>query len=187
MTAAPKKALLIVDIQNDYFPGGKMELVGSEAASRSAGELLAAFREARLPVIHVQHISVRPGATFFLPDTDGVRIHPNVAPIASEAIIQKNFPNSFRDTGLLEHLRQNEIGELIIAGMMTHMCVDATTRAAADFGLTCLLAHDACATRALSFGGTTVPAEHVHGSFLAALSGAYATVRPAKELAPRPS
>jgi len=177
------RALLIVDIQNDYFLGGKMELEGTEPASLRAGELLAAFRKRGLPVIHVQHISVRPGATFFLPDTDGVKIHDNVAPAAHETVIQKHFPNSFRDTGLLEHLKQTGVGELVIAGMMTHMCVDATTRAAADFGFPCVLAHDACATRSLSFGPTRVPAEHVHCSFVSALSGAYATVKSASDLA----
>jgi nicotinamidase-related amidase len=175
------RALLIIDIQNDYFPGGKMELEGSEPASLRAGELLAAFRERRLPIVHVQHISTRPGATFFLPDTEGVQIHGNVAPAAAETVIQKHFPNGFRDTGLLEHLRRAEIQELVIAGMMTHMCVDGTTRAAADLGFRCFLAHDACATRALSFGGTKVPAEHVQCSFLSALSS-YATVQPAKDL-----
>ena len=178
-----KKALLIIDIQNDYFMGGKMELEGSEAASLRAGELLAAFREHRLPVVHMQHVSVRPGATFFLPDTEGVRIHANVAPAAQETVIQKHFPNSFRDTGLLEHLKQMGIHDLVIAGMMTHMCVDATTRAASDFGFQCFLAHDACATRSLSFGATKVSAEHVHCSFVSALSGTYATVQSAKELA----
>jgi nicotinamidase-related amidase len=176
------KALLIVDIQNDYFPGGKMELEGSEAASRRAGELLAAFRERRLPIIHMQHVSTRPGATFFLPDTEGVRIHASVAPAEHEAVIQKHFPNSFRDTGLLERLRQVSLDELVIAGMMTHMCIDATTRAAADLGFKCSLAHDACATRSLTFGATTVSAQDVHSSFLAALNGAYATVKPAGEL-----
>ncbi|HEY6174932.1 MAG TPA: cysteine hydrolase family protein [Kofleriaceae bacterium] len=176
------KALLIIDIQNDYFLGGKMELEGSEPASLRAGELLAAFRKRRIPVIHVQHISLRPGATFFLPDTDGVKIHDNVAPADHETLIQKHFPNAFRDTTLHDHLRQTGIRELVIAGMMTHMCVDATTRAAADLGFTCSLAHDACATRALAFGGTKVPADHVHSSFLAALSGTYAAVKPAAEL-----
>jgi len=176
------KALLIIDIQNDYFLGGKMELEGSEPASLRAGELLAAFRKRRLPVIHVQHISVRPNATFFLPDTDGVKIHDNVAPSPHETLIQKHFPNAFRDTALREHLQQTGIRELVIAGMMTHMCVDATTRAAADLGFTCSLAHDACATRALTFGATQVPADHVHSSFLAALSGTYAAVKPAAEL-----
>jgi nicotinamidase-related amidase len=177
-----KKALLVVDIQNDYFPGGKMELHGSEAAGARAGALLAHFRDRGLPIIHVQHISVRPGSTFFLPDTEGVRIHPGVAPAADETLIQKHFPNAFRDTRLLDHLRQHAIEDLVIAGMMTHMCIDATTRAAADLGFRCALAGDACATRALTFGGTTVPADHVHASFLAALSGAYATVRPTGEL-----
>ena len=176
-------ALLIVDIQNDYFPGGKMELEGSDAAGQRAGELLAAFRERRRPVIHVQHISLRPGATFFLPDTDGVRIHARVAPLDHETVIRKHFPNSFRDTGLLEHLRGAGIEELVIAGMMTHMCVDATTRAAADLGFRCSLAQDACATRALAFGDTQIPAAHVQGSFLAALSGTYAIVKPARDLA----
>jgi len=178
----PKKALLIVDIQNDYFPGGRMELEGSDAASLRAAELLAAFRERRLPVIHIQHVSLRAGATFFLPDTEGVKIHTNVAPLDHETLIHKHFPNSFRDTALLDHLRQTGIEELVIAGMMTHMCVDATTRAAADLGFRCSLAHDACATRALTFGATKVPAEHVQCSFLAALSGAYAAVKPASEL-----
>jgi nicotinamidase-related amidase len=176
------KALLIIDIQNDYFLGGKMELEGSEPASLRAGELIAAFRKRRMPVIHIQHLSTRPGATFFLPDTDGVKIHDNVAPAAGETLIQKHFPNAFRDTTLLEHLQTTGIRELVIAGMMTHMCVDATTRAAADLGFTCSLAHDACATRALAFGDTKVPADHVHGSFLAALNGTYAAVKPASQL-----
>jgi len=178
------RALLIVDIQHDYFPGGRMELEGSEPASLRAGELLAAFRKRRMPVIHIQHISLRPGATFFLPDTDGVKIHDHVAPAAGETVIQKHFPNSFRDTSLRDQLEQAGIRELVIAGMMTHMCIDATTRAAADLGYTCFLAHDACATRGLSFGATKIPADHVHASFVAALSGSYATVVPASELVP---
>jgi nicotinamidase-related amidase len=177
------KALVIVDIQNDYFPGGKMELEGSEAASLKARALLTAFRGRRLPIVHVQHVSVRPGATFFLPDTEGVRIQANVAPAPGETIVQKHFPNSFRETSLLEQLRQAGAQELVIAGMMTHMCIDATTRAASDLGFKCLLAHDACATRALAFGEKKVPAEQVHYSFLSALNGAYASVQSAQELA----
>jgi len=176
------KALLIVDIQNDYFPGGKMELEGSEAASLKARTLLTAFRGQRLPIVHMQHVSLRPGATFFLPDTEGVKIHPNVSPADGEKVVQKHFPNSFRDTALLEHLRRTGVQELLIAGMMTHMCIDATTRAASDLGFKCFLAHDACATRALAFGDRKIAAEQVHYSFLSALNGAYATVQAAQEL-----
>jgi len=169
-------ALLIVDIQNDYFPGGKMELVGSTEASLHAGELLQQFRERKLPLVHIHHISTRPGAAFFLPGTEGVQPHENVKPLPEEIIIQKSFPNSFRNTPLLDHLKQERVEHLVIAGMMTHMCIDATTRAAFDHGFTCTLAHDACATRNLSFGDRVVAAEQVHLAFLAALSAIYAKV-----------
>lgn len=176
------RALLIIDIQNDYFPGGAMELVGSPEAGTQAGKLLQAFRQKQLPVIHIQHVSVRPGATFFLPNTRGVQIHESVAPQAGEAVLQKNFPNSFRNTPLLEHLRKLDIEQLVIAGMMTQMCVDSTTRAAADLGFRCLLAHDACATRALAFGGASVSAENVQTAFLAALNGLFAKVQPTAQI-----
>ena len=178
-----KPALIIIDIQNDYFPGGKMELEGSIDASLQAAKLLDAFRAKGLPLVHIQHVSNRPGASFFLPDTEGVKIHANVAPRAGETVMQKNFPNSFRGTGLLEHLRALGADHLVIAGMMTHMCVDATTRAAFDLGFSCALAHDACATRALAFGEQRVPAAQVHAAFVAALAGLYAKVQSAAEVA----
>jgi nicotinamidase-related amidase len=176
------KALLLIDIQNDYFPGGAMELVGSPQAGIQAGKLLAAFRQKSLLLIHIQHISARPGATFFLPDTAGVQIHESVAPIAGETVFQKTFPNSFRETPLLEHLRKLEVTQLVIAGMMTQMCIDTSTRAAADLGFQCLLAHDACATKALSFGGATVSAGNVQTAFLAALNGLFARVLSVEEI-----
>ena len=182
MMRAMNQALVIVDIQNDYFPGGSMELVGSDAAAVEAARLLAAFRERGTPIFHIQHVSTRPGAIFFLPDTEGVKIHESVAPLASETVITKHFPNSFRETGLLEALRAAKVERLAIAGMMTHMCIDATTRAAADLGFQCELAHDACATRDLSFGGSKVAARDVHTAFLASLNGAFAKVIAAKDI-----
>ena len=175
-------ALLLIDIQNDYFPGGAMELVGSVEAGQRAAMLLAAFRSKGRPVIHVQHISTRPGAGFFLPNTRGVEIHECVAPTEGETIVRKHFPNSFRETPLLEHLRSRNVTGLVIAGMMTHMCVDTTTRAAADLGFACKLAHDACATRALSFGGATVAAAEVQTAFVASLDGFFAKVQAAADL-----
>ncbi|MDD2319752.1 MAG: cysteine hydrolase family protein [Geobacteraceae bacterium] len=176
------KALLLIDIQNDYFPGGAMELVGSVVAGAKAGELLQAFRQKVLPIIHIQHISTRPGAPFFQPDTAGVRIHESVFPATGEALFQKNYPNSFRETPLLKYLRDHRISELVIAGMMTHMCIDTTVRAAADLGFPCVLAHDACATRALTFGGTAIAAENVQLAFLAALNGLFAQVLSVQEI-----
>ena len=175
-------ALLIIDIQNDYFPGGAMALHAPEAAAAQAAKLIAAFRGRGKPVIHMQHISTRPGATFFIPDTKGAEIHESVRPAAGETVFRKNYPNGFRETPLLDHLRGAKISQLVIAGMMTHMCVDTTTRAAADLGFACSLAHDACATRPLAFGGVQVTAEQVQVSYLAGLNGLFAKVLPAAEL-----
>lgn len=175
-------ALLIVDIQNDYFPGGALEVPGSVAAGERAAALLAAFRQRRLPVVQVRHVATQPGATFFLPDTPGAEIHACVAPQQGEPVIVKHFPNSFRDTPLLDHLKNLGVGRLAICGMMTQMCIDATTRAARDLGFQCLVAADACAARPQSFSGRTVTAGDVQAAFLAALNGIYAQVATAGEL-----
>jgi nicotinamidase-related amidase len=171
-----KKALILVDIQNDYLPNGRMELKGSEAASINAGKILYDFRENKLDVFHIRHVSTRPDATFFLPETSGAEIHTNVKPVNGETVIIKYFPNSFRGTHLFDMLKEKEITELVICGMMTHMCIDATTRAAKDFGFNCILIGDACATRDLVISGITVMADDVHNSFLAALNGFYSSV-----------
>ncbi|MGD0971076.1 MAG: cysteine hydrolase family protein [Desulfobaccales bacterium] len=171
-----KKALLLVDIQNDYFPGGRMELVGMEEAASQTQALLAAFRRRQWPTYHIQHVSIRKGATFFLPDTPGVQIHASIAPREGETVINKHFPNSFRDTGLKKRLDAAEVGELVICGAMSHMCIDASTRAAVDHGFSCVVIHDACAIRDLVFAETLIPARQVHGAFMAALASFYAGV-----------
>jgi nicotinamidase-related amidase len=178
----PDTALLVIDIQNDYFPGGAMELEGADAAGAKAAQALKSFRDKKLPVIHVRHLSVRPGATFFIPGTTGAEIHQGVKPGANETVIEKNFPNSFRNTGLEAHLKGLGVKNLVVAGMMTHMCVDASVRQAADLGYKVTLLADACATRAQSYGGETVPARQVHHAFLAALNGFYAKVINTHEL-----
>jgi nicotinamidase-related amidase len=155
-------------MQNDYFPDGKMEVDGAVKASENAKKLLAKFREEKLTCIHIQHISIREGASFFLPDSQGTDIHKNVAPVQTEIIIQKNFPNSFRETDLEKNLKINEIDTVVICGMMSQMCIDATTRAAFDKGYKCIVAHDACAAISLSFNGSDIPSGQVHGAFMAA-------------------
>lgn len=171
-----KTALLLIDIQNDYFPNGKMELSGAIEASENAKKLLGKFRKSKDPVIHIQHLSARPDASFFIPETAGVEIHNSVKPLSSETVIKKHFPNSFRETKLLELLKSQNIEKLILCGMMTHMCVDATTRAAKDYGFECIVIGDACATKDLEVNGETVSAKDVHTSFLAALNYYYSRV-----------
>jgi nicotinamidase-related amidase len=180
-----KTALILIDIQNDYFPGGRKPLVSSPEASQQAARLLDHFRLRSLPVAHIMHIAASPQATFFLPDTAGIQIHAAVAPLEGEFVVLKHSPNSFLNTTLLDHLRELEVERLVAAGMMTHMCVDATVRAASDLGFEVWLAQDACATRDLDFENKTIPASHVQAAFLAALQDAYACVMPTSEILER--
>lgn len=175
-------ALLIIDLQNDYFPGGNLPLVDMEAAAEHAGELLAAFRAAQQPVIHLQHLSIRPGSTFFLPDTPGAEIHPAVAPLEHEPVLRKHFPNGFRETGLQAVLEAHGADALLVCGAMSHLCIDTTVRAAFDLGFRCSVAADACATRDLRFGDRPLPAADVHAAFMAALAAPFARVAPTAEL-----
>jgi nicotinamidase-related amidase len=174
--ALAETALVLVDIQNDYFPGGAMELCGADAAGERAAAVLDRFRTAGAPVVHVRHESARPGATFFLPGTPGADIRACVAPRAGEAVLTKAYPNSFRETPLAAQLAAVGAKRLVVCGMMTHMCVDATVRAAFDLGYAVTVAGDACASRDLVYEGRAVAAADVHAAFLAALAAVYATV-----------
>lgn len=84
-------ALLVIDVQKDYFPGGKMELIGSVEASNKIKNIIESFRNRREPIIHVQHIAAKPDATFFLPGTEGMKFHENSLPGQYEKVIRKNF------------------------------------------------------------------------------------------------
>jgi len=177
-----KTCLILIDIQNDYFAGGRMTLAGMEQAAANARLLLQAFRRTGSNIIHVQHLSLGSNAIFFLPETHGVQAHILVAPLEDETVVTKNFPNSFHDTPLLETLQKKNITDLLFCGAMSHMCVDATVRAGFDLGFHCTVAEDACATRDLCFKDTRIQASAVHASFMAALSGTYATVLTTKEI-----
>ena len=98
------RGLLIIDIQNDYFPGGAMPLVDPEGAVESASALLEQFRRDGEPVVHVRHVWDAPDATFMRPGTPGAEIHPSVTPAAGEPLISKAYPNAFRETSLDETL-----------------------------------------------------------------------------------
>lgn len=174
-------ALLLIDIQNDYFEGGSNPLEGSLETGLNAQKLLSHFRKHSWPVIHIRHISNRPGSTFFLPDTEGADIHQCVAPTGEEEIVIKHFPNSFFQTDLLNLLKSKEVTNLVVCGMMTHMCVDATVRAAKDLGYNSVLIEDACATKDLKFKERTVKAADVQTAFLSALTPFYSTVVSAEE------
>ena len=179
-----KTALLLIGIQKDYFEGGKYPLVKPLDAAKNAYVLLQCFREhgpQGAQHVHIQHISLEPDATFFIKGDSGSDIHDSVAHFEGEPIIYKHEPNSFLNTDLLDLLKGWGVERVIICGMMTHMCVDATARAASDFGFQVIIAEDACATRDLKYGDTTIPADLVHKSFLAALKS-YGKVMKSEEI-----
>ncbi len=167
-------ALILIDIQNDYFPTGRWPVDGMEAAATNAARLLARARTTGQMVVHIRHEIPGDSPPFFASGSSGAEIHPLVAPQANELSILKHTPNSFHQTDLHEQLQKQGVNSLTLCGAMSQMCIDATTRAAADLGYANTLAHDACAARALDFNGTTVPAAQVHAAFMAALSGRYA-------------
>jgi nicotinamidase-related amidase len=163
-------ALLLIDIQDFYFPGGRSALKNPGKASLNAQKILKKFRENSMLVVHVRHNA-----------ESGAEIHEHVKPVKTEKVISKDHVNGFKDTNLLKYLRAHDVKQLVICGMMTHMCVEAATRAAHDFGFNCILIGDACATRDLKYRNTVIKAEDVHLSTLSSLKGYYAKVMNTEE------
>ncbi len=176
------QALLIIDLQNDYFEDGKFPLSETKAAAANAASILTAFRGAKMPVFHIRHEILRKPAPFFEPETKGAEIHASVEPVGNEPVITKNFPNSFRETDLKDQLQALGITDLVITGAMSNFCIDATTRAAADLGYGCTVAHDACAAPDLEFDGVAVTAAQVHAAFMAALAMGYGAIIPTADV-----
>ena len=169
-------ALLLLEIQNDYFANGRTPLEKSLEASVKAREILNHFRDKKKPVIHVQHISTQPNAAYLLPCTKGADFYQTVQPVKGETIIKKHYPNSFKDTQLLNHLIKNQINHLLICGNVTHLTVDSTVRAAHDLGFTCTVLEDACAAQQLTYNQNTISAQDAQNAFMAALQSSYAAV-----------
>lgn len=169
-----KQGLIIIDVQNDYFAGGKMELVGMDEAASNCSKLLHHFRTQQTALFHVQHIATQPNPTFFAPNTLGCEIHDTVQPQEDEVVVTKHYPSAFRETNLNTLLEEAGIEELVICGAMSQMCIDSTTRAAFDLGYKCHVIFDACATKDLEFNGHLVKAPDVQAAFMAALRAPFA-------------
>jgi len=177
----PKRALVLIDVQNDYFPGGKWPLEGMDSASDNAAKVLAAARSAGDLVVHVRHEFPTAEAPFFAPGSEGAKIHPKMRGLDGEAVVLKHHVNSFRETDLKAILDRHGVEEVVICGAMSHMCVDAGARAASDLGYQCVVVHDACATRDQEFESAVVPAAQVHAAFMAALRFGYAKLLSTEE------
>ncbi|QZT61512.1 isochorismatase family protein [Mycolicibacterium austroafricanum] len=169
-------ALVLIDCQNTYTYG-VMELEGVQAALDEAAALLDRARTAGIPVIHIQHDS-GPGSPYDITAEIGAIVD-RVAPRGDEPVVVKNYPNSFVQTDLDERLKAVDASNLVLAGFMTHMCVNSTARGAFNLGYAPTVVAAATATRALpGVGGEDVPAAAVHSASLAAVADLFAVVVP---------
>lgn len=179
-----KRAIIVVDLQKDYLATGRFPLVGIDEATANATKVIEAARSAGDKIIHIRHENPA-DASFFVPGTEGAEIIPELAPADGELVITKNYPNAFRETKLKQALDEEGIKDVVIVGAMSHMCIDATSRAAADLGYNTTIVEDGCATRDLEFNGKTVPAAQVHAAYMSALAFAYGKVVTTSELLER--
>lgn len=174
--ALADSALVLIDCQNTYREG-IMALSGVEAALDEAAQLLAAARRLGIPVFHIQHDS-GPGSPYDISQPIGA-IADKVAPASGEPVIVKNYPNSFVGTDLEKQLKASGRNNVVIAGLMTHMCVNSTTRGAFNLGFAPTVVAAATATRDLpGSNGQTVPAAVMQAASLAALADLFAVVVP---------
>ncbi|HRR78249.1 MAG TPA: cysteine hydrolase family protein [Ruminococcus sp.] len=170
-----KEVLLIIDVQNDYFPGGACELHKAHEAEDRIISLISESRSSGRPIVYIRHINP-PDDTFFIEGTPGCEISDRIKPQPEDIVLDKYYPNSFLETDLDVCLRSLGAQKLIVCGMMTHMCVDTTVRAAMDHGYKVDVVADACATMDLELNGEVIPAEAVQSTFLASLSGVFADI-----------
>lgn len=171
-----RKALIVIDVQNDYFPGGKWELHGIEASAANAAKVLADARAKEHFVVHVHHEFEGEDAPFFAPGTEGAEIHPTMQPKEGEATVLKHEVNAFLGTNLKELLDGEGVTYVTIVGDMSHMCIDAAARAASDHGYAVTVIEDACSSKDLDFNGEVIPAPEVHKAYMSALGFAYSDI-----------
>lgn len=164
-------ALVIIDIQNDYFEKGNYPLNAPVQAATNAKSILEHFRASNLPIFHVQHIINAPDAAFFKANTTGAQIHSLVQPQGNETVIVKSKASSFHGTTLHEQLQTLNIEHLVICGMMSHHCVESTARTAVYLNYKITVIQDACTTRSLEFNGELLTADTIHNVYMAGLKG----------------
>jgi nicotinamidase-related amidase len=163
------RALIVIDVQYEYFPGGAWALPDAERTLPNILQRIARAREAGATVLFVQHVSP-PGAPVFADGSQGGRLRAELGVGPQELVIRKSHPSAFQDTGLQAHLAGLGIRALDICGYMTQMCCDTTTREAYSRGCKVRLFSDATAARDLKVDGEVIPHHVVHRVSLGALS-----------------
>lgn len=170
-----ESVVLVIDAQKEYTEG-KLPLSGIEASVDKLAKLIERARKLKVPVIHIVHKG-KSGSVAFDQDTRYFEIIDKVKPIENETIVEKTLPSSFKNTDLNLILEKIGRKNLVITGYMTHMCVNSTTRDAAELGYNCVVIEELTATRDLPDGkGGIIPADVVKSANLAALRDRFAII-----------
>lgn len=171
-----KTALILIDIQNDYFAPDKLFIPDGQRVLDRAAQLQEWAHARGVTIVHIQQVSPA-AASIFADGSEGGKIHPSLTPREGETVIEKTLPSSFDRTTLHDFLQSRGVTTLVIAGLMTHMCVETTTRGALPLGYAVVVAADACASRDLpSIDGQVISHEEVHRNALAAMADRFADV-----------
>lgn len=170
-----ESVLVVVDAQKEYRDGN-IKLSGVENALDEITTLLKRARALSTPIFHVVHHAPA-GAPIFDPNGPMVEIAEQAQPADGESVIVKSLPSSFVNTHLKEKIERTKRTKVVLAGFMTHMCINATARSAVDLGFQPTVVASACATRELpATDGGTISADVVHSSNLASLADLVATI-----------
>ncbi|WP_371226540.1 cysteine hydrolase family protein [Pseudomonas sp. QE6] len=173
-------ALLIIDQQQGMRESPEPR--NNLQAEHRIGALLAAWRQAGWPLVHIRHISRTPGSPFW-PGQPGAEFQPELAPLDHEQVLEKNVPDAFVNSGLERWLRVRGIDSVVICGVSTNNSVEATARSAGNLGFVTQVVADACfAFDKRDFNGVLRSAEEVHAMSLANLQGEYAQVLDANSI-----
>ena len=163
-----KRALLVIDVQNEYFAGGQLPITHPHGHLENVLRVMDAATDAEVPIVVVQHAFPQPEMPFFQRGTPGWELHPEVSSRPRDLLVEKNLPGSFTGTDLEAWLRERGLDTVTIAGYMTHMCCDTTARQAAHRGLKVEFLSDATGTLPVANSAGAVTAEELHRSILCA-------------------
>jgi nicotinamidase-related amidase len=175
----PERALIVIDVQNDYFPGGAWALPHAERALPNILALIEKARSRGDAVVYIQHVTPA-GSPVFAAGSKGAQLHAALPVLTGDPVFQKQHPSSFQGTGLGALLQQQGLRSLDICGFMTQMCCDTTTREGYASGFAMRLFSDATAAKDLVVEGEHIAHDTVHRVSLGALAR-FAKIIPSKD------
>ncbi|GAA5800286.1 Isochorismatase-like protein [Helicostylum pulchrum] len=174
-----QEALIVVDVQNDYFPDGKLPTWNPVETAEACAKLIQKFRQEGKEVVFVKHVmkdSQAKSYNFLIKGTDGAEIHDSVKPLPTEKIVTKHEVSGFVGTDLKEYLTSKGVKKLVVVGMMIHNCVNATVYSGVAEGFPCIVVEEAVNTMDQPYDGELVKAQDIKKAFLTGIQFGFSTV-----------